>query len=301
MQQLLILVDGSKWGVRFMIDKKKTGCGILTFNRPQLMLKLYESLPQEVLDVIYVVNDGGWYEDFNDIPKNQIHHNSKNIGVGKSKNTALQYLLAQGCEHIFLIEDDIFIRDSSAFEAYVEASRRSGVQHLNFSQHGRMNKTSDGAPKPIASVIYDGVETIRLYRHCVGAFSYYSRRSLTECGLMDVNYHNAFEHVDHTLNIINGSMHPPFWYFADIVDSEQYIGDEEWSLEQSTISTSERHQYYVAEAVKIFTGKHGCAPSEFPVASEAEVRESLVRIKKLYGATSEMGTSKAGGVMELLI
>ncbi|MFS0826264.1 glycosyltransferase family protein [Pseudomonas phoenicis] len=284
-----------------MIDRKKTGCGILTFNRPHLLLKLYESLPHNILDVVYVVNDGERYDAFSSIPEHAMHHNPENIGVGKSKNKALQYLLDQGCEHVFLIEDDIFIKDESAFEAYVDASRRSGVQHLNFSQHGRMNKASDGTPKPIASVVYDGVATIMLYRHCVGAFSYYSRSSLLASGLMDVDFHNALEHVDHTLDIIKHSMHPPFWYFADIVDSGKYIGDEEWSPEQSTISSDERHQRQVTQAIQTFTAKHGCAPSELPIASSSEVRESLLRIKELYGTRPETGTMESEPLLELMM
>ena len=284
-----------------MIRDKKTGCGILTYNRPDLLIKLYESLPLDVLDVIYVVNDGDWYDVFDKIPKHCVHHNSENIGVGRSKNTALQYLLDQGCEHIFLIEDDVFIKQTSVFETYVDASLISGVQHLNFSQHGRMNKTGDGFPKSVGSVVYGKTVTIPLYRHCVGAFSYYSRRCLMASGLMDVGYRNALEHVDHTLEIINHSMHPPFWFFADIVNSSDYIGDEEWSLEQSTISSSEDHNDNVADAIKMFALKHGCPPSEFPVASEAEVYESLCRIWHMYGPEASVNTVMAKCPIELTL
>lgn len=284
-----------------MVGGKKTGCGIVTFNRPHLLLKLYKSLPHDILDVIHIVNDGEWYDSFEVIPTHLISHNARNLGVGKSKNKALQHLLDQGCEHIFLIEDDIFIKDVRVFEAYVEASNWSGVQHLNFSQHGRMNKTREGAPKPVASVSCDGVATILLYRHCVGAFSYYTRHSLLVSGLMDTRFHNALEHVDHTLEIIKRSMHPPFWYFADIVDSGRYIGDEEWSLEQSTISSGDHHQHEVAEAVRMFTLKHGCAPSELPLAPEWEVRETLLKIKDMYGERTGMHASEEKKMLDLIV
>lgn len=288
-------------GVRVMIGKEKIGCGILTFNRPHLLVKLYESLPHELLDVVYIVNDGAWHDAFHTIPKNLIHHNSENIGIGRSKNKALQYLLDQGCEHIFLIEDDIFIKERVVFEAYIEASRLSGIQHFNFSQHGRMNKTGDGLPKSVGSASYGEAMTIMLYRHCVGAFSYYSRRCLTATGLMDIRFHNALEHVDHTLNIIKHSMHPPFWYFADIVGSHQYLGDEEWSVEQSTISSSAHHQYNVADAISMFALKHGCAPSEFPIASEADVYQSLRHIRYLYGPGSDPEVLNVECPLELIM
>jgi glycosyltransferase involved in cell wall biosynthesis len=211
-----------------------------------------------------------------------IFNNEVNIGVGKSKNKALQYLLDAGCDHIFLIEDDIFIKDPKVFEKYIEASKITGIQHFNFSQHGLVNKSwPDGDPAPRFVVDY-GKITIPLYPHCVGAFSYYSRKCLETAGLIDEQYFNACEHVDHTLEIIKKGIHPPFWYFADIENSWEYLGDEPWSMSKSTISSNPNHKQMMKDADHIFVKKHGHYPGQTPMVDLDVVGKSLKQIKNEY-------------------
>lgn len=259
------------------------GIGIVTCQPRESFFKCFDS-------VDFITRQGGTGIIINDgkkggcmIPRWSAIQNETNLGVGKSKNKALEFLLKKGCEHIFLIEDDIFVKDRSVFHKYIEASKKTGIQHFNYSQHGMMNKSwPGGAPNPRTVLDYGGVK-VALYPHCVGAFSYYSRKCLEDAGLMDERYYNACEHVDHTLEIINKGMHPPFWYFADIENSQDYLGDEEWSLKQSTISSREDHKEIVSEADKIFFSKHGCYPGQIPLTSEDVLVEKIKEIKKNYG------------------
>lgn len=195
-----------------MINGQKVGCGIVTYNRPALLKKLYDSLPAEIIDCVVIINDGEVYPEFSAYDSEVFFNNETNLGVGKSKNRALSRLMDAGCEHLFLIEDDIYIKSPEVFELYILTSTLTGIQHLNYSQHGLMNKTPSGEANAVYRIDYGNGINLPLYRHCVGAFSYYSRRSLEAAGLMDETYHNAFEHVDHTLAIINQNMHPPFWF-----------------------------------------------------------------------------------------
>jgi GT2 family glycosyltransferase len=249
-----------------------------------------------MVDHVVVVNDGkdfdyNWNSNFRSlyvgrVPETTLiyHHNKKNLGVGKSKNIAIRQLLDQGCDHIFLIEDDIYIKDASVFQKYIEASKATGIQHFNFSQHGIMNKTFDGLSKPNPRMIvkYGDIQ-VPLYPHCVGAFSYFSRKCLETVGLMDEEYYNACEHMDHTLEIIKAGMHPPFWFFADIENSWEYLGDEPWSLQQSTISSKADHSEVMRAADQVFFKKHGHYPVQTPLTSEESVVKSLKEIKKNYG------------------
>jgi len=276
--------------------KEKIGVGIITTGkRPEQFKKcfgFFKVSPNEY-DQIIIVLDGSHDEEIRswclqsfkgDRDKFTFIANGRNLGVGKSKNKALQHLLDQGCDHIFLIEDDIYVKRSSVLRKYIEASKKTGIQHFNFSQHGMMNKTFDGksAPNPRLIVDYKDIR-IPLYPHCVGAFSYYSRHCLKVTGLMDERYYNACEHVDHTYEIIKDGMHPPFWHFADIENSWEYLGDEEWSLKQSTISSREDHNDIVAAADEVFFGKHKHLPGQTPLTLEEDVIQSIKEIKKNYG------------------
>jgi GT2 family glycosyltransferase len=258
----------------------KIGVGIITYNRPELLRKCFNSIPKDRVDEIVVVNDGVPLQF--DISKGVVLDNPENIGVGKSKNRALRHLIDKGCEYIFLIEDDIFIIKDNVFDKYIEASKLTGIQHFNFSQHGVMNKAwPGGIPQPRVIIDYNKIK-IPFYPHCVGAFSFYTKHCLNTVGLIDERYVNAFEHVDHTYEIIKAGMHPPFWYFADIEKSWEYLGDEEWSIEKSTISSKLNHKQMMHEASEIFVTKHHLSPMQIPVATTDHVVKNLKNIKQTF-------------------
>lgn len=268
-----------------MINGKKIGVGIVTYNRPEQFKKCYASVDEcKDIDDIIIVNDGDPYPLLINNRTTDYHKNETNLGVGKSKNIALRHLLSKGSDYIFLIEDDIYVKDTTVFEKYIEASEKTGIQHLNFSQHGLMNKVwGEGTPNPVTTLDYASANiSIPIFLHCVGAFSFYTRHCLEQVGLLDERYYNACEHVDHTLAIIQAGMHPPFWRFADIQNSQDYLGDEEWSLEQSQISGKEGHDNIVSFADEIFRLKHGCTPGQIPQPSYEDLVASVKEIKKTY-------------------
>lgn len=247
-----------------MINGERIGVGIITGgDRPELLKKLIESLKGIDIDEISIQNQ------------------STKQTVGKNKNDALKTL--SHLEHIFLIEDDIYIKDSRVFEKYIEASKETGIQHFNFSQHGMMNKSwPGGTPNPRITIDYGSVN-IPMYPHCVGAFSYYSDRCLEKVGYICDEYVNACEHVDHTYQIVKAGMHPPFWYFADIENSWEYLGDDEWSREKSTISSAPNHNQMMVEADKIFVKRNGLLPGQIPDVSGQIFSTTIKEIKKKYG------------------
>ena len=247
----------------------KIGVGIVTYNRFELVRKCYNSLPKELIDEIVIVSDGEPLPF--DISKGVILQNDTNLGVGKSKNRALQYLKDKNCDYYFLIEDDIFIKNPEVFQKYIDTYLVTGIHHLNYSQHGMMNKSWPGG-KPAPKLVIDCKKlSVVLYTHCVGACSFYTKECIDKVGLIDERYFNACEHVDHTYEIIKAGMHPPFWYFADIENSWEYLGDEEWSIEKSTISSRPNHKQMMSEADRVFVQKHGCVPTQIPLASVSEV------------------------------
>lgn len=264
---------------------EKIGIGIVTYNRPDGLKKLLDSISYCNFADVVIVNDG---DRIDNLPGWNYHliNNNTNLGVGKSKNIALRALMEKGCDHFFLIEDDIFVKDEGVFQKYIDASKVSGIQHFNFSQHGVMNKiySSSGIiPNPRLIIDYKSIK-IALYPHCVGAFSYYSKRCLDKNGLLDERYFNAKEHIDHTYEIIKADMHPPFWWFADIDQSWKYLGDEEWSVIQSKISSNLNHTDIIKNSDKIFLDKHGLLPHQIPDIPVNALSKHIKHIKEIYTA-----------------
>ena len=267
-----------------MIDGKKIGVGIVTYNRKAGLFKLYQSLPRDIIDALIVVNDGAYYPELAELDC-YLHHNEINQGVGRSKNIALRYLQAENVDHFFLIEDDIFVKDPAVFAQYISLSARTGIQHFNFSQHGDKNMLADGTPKPCYTMDY-GDFSMPIYNACVGAFCYYSRKCLDKVGLMDEIYYNAVEHLDHTYAVIKAGFHPSYHYFPDIENSGDYLGDEGWSPQQSTISGKLSSRAISLVAATHFQEKHGCLPPKIPLVSIDALKKELAALKKKYATTS---------------
>lgn len=266
-----------------MYKNQKIGVGIVTYNRKPGLLKLYQSLPRELIDALIVVNDGDGYSELDTLDC-VVHHNESNQGVGCSKNTALRYLLSQNVDHYFLIEDDIFIKDPSVFYRYIELSQKTGIQHFNFSQHGPLNRLEDGTPRYQKLVEYEGF-SMPLFPACVGAFCYYSAHCLETVGLMDEFYYNAMEHIDHTMLIVKAGMHPAWYFFPDLHHSEDYLGDEGWTLEQSTHAGNPTYRARVKVANAYFHQKHGELPKELLKADFDVVKKQLKLIQQRYAVS----------------
>jgi GT2 family glycosyltransferase len=243
--------------------KEKIGIGIVTMNRKYMLDKLLNSIKYRNDCELIVINDGepmevGGYNFY-------VHTNDTNLGVAKSKNKALKYLLDKGCDHIFLIEDDMLIKDDTIFEKYIEASKVSGIQHMMFGYHGPANKNgiSKGNPCPRLVVKYSDEVSVALNQHCVGAFCYYSRRSLEKCGLIDEKFKNAFDHVSHSYELALNGFSTPYWWWADLANSCEYIEEQACSEESSSIKTPDKMLQWrtnIEDSMKYFKEKYGVMP-----------------------------------------
>ena len=273
----------------------KIGVGVITCNRPEFFRECFNSLPKDKIDEIVVVNDGKPLPF--DISKGVVLDNPKNVGVGVSKNRALKYLFDKGCDYIFLLEDDMLIKRDDVFEAYINAYKQSGIHHFNygpgspfnrkqtiqnFDLHNRHLLEQHSDPNPKMIVDYKEVK-IALYEHTVAMFSFFTREVIEKVGYIDEEYYNAWEHVDHTYRIIKAGYHPPFWWFADIANSDQYLTEAPGAIDNSSIANkTEQWEKNVYGGREIYKRKHGHYPNQPPYITKEQVIESLKQIKKNY-------------------
>lgn len=261
------------------------GVGIVTCNRENYLRTLLDSVKgnRDVSELV-IVNDGEELSE--DIRREyNVITNSINIGVGKTKNNALRFLLEKKCNNIFLIEDDIKIKDSNVFKRYIETSVSSGIQHFNFAFHGVDNYLPTGEPAVRLRVEYSDSIAVCFYPNVYGAFSYFTRHCLEKCGIMDEYYYNAMEHVDHTNEIIKNGMHPPFRWFADIADSHLYIQELDVNHNGSEIRKDQKWVENFHRSADYFAKKHNFdvrVPSTVQATKDVVVT-SLKQLKKIYG------------------
>lgn len=144
-----------------------------------------------------------------------------------------------------------------------------------------MNKLPNSeTPAPKTKIEYKNGISIELFPHCVGAFSFYTRKCIDVVGLLDEDFHNALEHVEHTFKIAKKNMHPPFWWFADIANSNNYLSDIPWSPQTSTISSKPNHMDFFKKGLEIFQQKHKENLLSIPAQPLDSVKQSLKNIFK---------------------
>lgn len=236
--------------------------GIVTCNRKNFFDQCYNRIKNcKDINFLAVVNDGA-----EDVTVNEhtiyIKHD-KNKGVGKSKNDLFRAALKiKSVEHIFIIEDDILVDNCEVFNRYIEARNITGIQHFMFGYHGPANKNniSKGPPAPRYVIDYGSLK-LAINTHSVGAFCYYSRECLEKTGLIDEDYLNAFEHVDHDYRISKLGYTTPYWNWPDLANSVDYLSEIECSENSSSIRPRNDWMDNIKKGASIFQKKHGYLPA----------------------------------------
>lgn len=277
----------------------KIGVGVVTYKRPDYFKTCINSIPS--VDTLVVVNDGDPYEAsiYPSSVKEVIQH-TKNKSVGVSKNELMRYLVQDGCEHIFLIEDDMEVLKSTVFEEYVKLAKASGIWHLNYGPGSPFNRVQDpeilkmdlagrhlldkhSEPKPRLIVEYGNGSKLALYQHSVGMFTYFHRGVIKNLGYHDEHFYNAWEHVELTYRISKAGLHTPFWWFADLWDSTQYLREIEGAIENSVIAKdTEQWKKNVGEGAAWYKHIHGHYPAQIADTTPEQVRNILNTIKTNY-------------------
>lgn len=264
----------------------KIGVGLITCDRPDFFKKSFFSLfdiVQEMDNIDYVIiNDGK--EKLPIYPINYIETDGY-TGVAKAKNKALQYLIDNGCEHIFLMEDDIQIIDRNVFNLYINASIKTGIKHFNYGLHGNHNKTHLGEPNILRTIQYPNTDTsVDLYPNVLGAFSYYHIDVLKDVGLIDEDYYLSMEHVDHTYKASLKNYTSPWRYFADVHNSFEYLKDIVPDHQQSKIRNKSNFEEIFKNGLDLFIKKNGFSVVQGygPPEEIVTMSDCITKLKEIY-------------------
>jgi len=267
------------------IVPSRTGIGIITYSRPDYYKKVYDSIPKDQVDKIVIVNDGE-FAYVNPTDGDTVIHNKKQLGVAKSKNKAIKELIDLGCEHLFLIEDDIIIKNPSVFQEYIKAADSTGIHHLCYEKVAGNEKTLKYVHEQP-----DGIK-IGFYHNPQGAFMYINARLVLKLGFFDENYTNAFEHIDFAYNLIQKKVAPPFWYFPDLYNSEEYLTDIEGSSENSSITNKEKYQENWQKSAEYFTKKWGHFTNTIEDIGKKRLILSLAELQNNYSRKKYINSDK---------
>jgi len=254
----------------------KIGIGITTYNSEKYFKDLYGSLKDTKFDELVVVNGGNKYEEKYDCE--WIQH-KKNQLVSVCRNDCIVFLLNRNCEHIFIIEDDMLIKDKNVFQKYVEASNVTGLKYFTFVS------TSPGAGEPgnripKATISYNDNVSISLYGNLCNEFTYHHRSVFDKGYLYDPDFRELLDGELTYRECLAAEWTPPFWWFPDITNSDNYVCNNPNA--KSRLQDPERidnRNKVINHFVNLFYKKHGLHIGQIPHVSQEQVIEQLKRIK----------------------
>lgn len=249
------------------VEMEKIGVVLITYQRFDRFKQCFESLLRNRRDVeeIVIVDDCSikdrdkYDEYFNNIIFSDIHvfKNKTNSGVGVSKNKGLKYFYEKGYDYIFTIEDDVNIISPDIFIKYINLSKATGYQYVNFGLHGPMNVGKATIMKLC------GVE-VALYPNIIGAFSLHTKKLIDEIGFYDEKFYNAWEHVDYCYQASLKDLTSPFWLFVDLVNSDSLIIEQVDAINDSSIRPRSDWTTNISNGAIYFAKKHGVEIGAIP-------------------------------------
>lgn len=252
------------------------GVCINTYNREDAFIKCYDSLPHDSIDELIIVKDGGIKYNCLDTKVSRRNKDYtvldfvSNNGVATSKNAGLAYLNHKKCDHIFLIEDDIIVKDPKVFDVYISTAKKTGVYHLNFS-------------KIASNKIIHSTDDLDLHEKCQGAFMYMYKGVVKNIGGFDQGFINAFEHIEWYYRCSQKGLVPPFWWFADAKNSDKYLCE---NLDvETTISGKGNYKENLQKSANHFFAKYNKNVKDIPKHNLGYVINDLNRIEKHYSRT----------------
>ena len=271
----------------------KIGVGIITCDRVKMFNVCFESLNDEWYDELVVVDDG---KEEHPLMRSgaEFIRTPGGVGVGKAKNAAIQNLLGKDCDYIILVEDDMKFT-GNLFAEYIHAYNTTGIHHFMFAYHGPANKSGISYGKPVPRLVFDYGPfdecRIALNQHCVGAVTFYTRESLEKVGLYDENFTNAFEHVDHSYQLAKNGFSTPYWWWADIANSLDFVQEQKCSEDSSAIRPRSDWQSNIQAAAHYFMSKNKVSPVKVPDTPQQKVVEIIKRYKKIIDEKSKRKTN----------
>lgn len=256
----------------------RIGIGITTYNSESYFDELYNSLPLDKIDELVVVNGG---KEYTKKYKSDWIQHQKNRFPSICRNDCVTFLLNKNCEHIFLIEDDMIIKNKDIFDTYIEVSKVSKLKYFSFVSMS----TNAGPPHqrtPKLTVGYSPTVNISFYENMCNEFTYHHKTCFLQTGLYDSKMRDLFDADRVYRETLFNKNVSPFWWFADLANSDDYImnNPNATSRLQDINRPDGSRSDFIHDTLNYFNEKHGIPINNIPLKTKEEVISFLKQIKK---------------------
>lgn len=202
----------------------KRGVGIVHYNRPDNLTKLYTAVKDTVPagTRVVVCDDGS--STLPTLPQDAILVRGPNLGVGANKNRALWAL--QDMHYIALIEDDLFPTQAGWFEKYEEVAALTNTHH--FCRVADNKAVPEIFPDITAFLATKGYTPV--YGSSPrGDFTFITAKVIKEVGGFNPNFKGAgYAHGEWSERVVLAGLSPhplKYWDVKEIRDTFIQEGD----------------------------------------------------------------------------
>jgi hypothetical protein len=133
----------------------KIGIGVITMGVREINKNLYERSDPNALI--------------------RIETDHERVGPARTRNKCMKYLMDQGCEHIFMFDDDCYPMMKGWEDYFINAAKRGGVHFM-------------GLPHAFESKLNAVCDEFAYWSSIVGCFSYQDRRFMERVGYYNTKY-----------------------------------------------------------------------------------------------------------------
>lgn len=218
-----VLIDGEP----YIKQTKPTehlhiGVGITTHNRNELVASTVAKILAVTPNARVVVVDDASTKPVQ-IDGVEVYRFDQNVGIARAKNKCIELL--EGCQNIFLFDDDTYPIKDGWYVPYVN----SPEHHLMYL----FDKWASGKPVGDDAVVYSD-DQHTAHSHARGCMLYVDSVAVATVGGMDVRFGKAMEeHADWSNRIHNAGL--TTFKYMDVINSDQLI----YSMDQhQEIATS---------------------------------------------------------------
>lgn len=202
------------------------GIGVTSHNRHSVtkhtLARIKQHMPAGTK--LVVVDDASTVEP--DFPVD--HRFPYNVGIAQAKNKCLALL--EGCDHVFLFDDDTYPTNDDWWRAYVE----SPEAHLMYTFIDFANGKSLGD----TVVVHRDSQHVA-YSHARGCMLYFSRAALDAVGGFDPSFGKwGWEHINFSDRIHAAGL--TTFPYMDVADPKIYSSDEHRTV-STTVAGNERN------------------------------------------------------------
>jgi hypothetical protein len=252
------------------LEYNMIGVGIVTYDRPERFQEAYNAIQSPFVDRYFHVKDGGAanYED----DYENLWCLEENKGVGFCKNLIIENLLNEGCDKIFILEDDLLITNNEIWRYCIDFSDHTGLLHFNWNNY----RSEDTLHHPAIFPKFDAL----ISYNADANFSYFDKRFLEEIRF-DEQYVNAWEHVDVEYQGVLKGFLPAFRMFVSPTHLNRFMRVNDGGT--SSIVGRPLHQERIMEGYDHWIQKGNTPINELHPLSMEEFKVNMKAITEKYG------------------